>query len=54
MAPMGGCVGSILAVRLLGCTRTDQIIRDSKTIGLNLAYRTAGSNGGHMWTYRAP
>jgi hypothetical protein len=41
MSWMAGSIGSILAVRLLGCTRTCQ------TVGLNPMYRAAGSDS---WT----
>jgi hypothetical protein len=42
MARMTGYVGSILAVGLLGCTRTCQMAPESRTVRLNWMYRTVG------------
>ena len=46
MAPMAGYVGSILAVGLLGCTRTCQMAPESRTVRLNRMYRTVGIDHG--------
>ena len=46
MAWMAGNIGAILAVLLLGCTRTCRMILPSLTIGLNQANRTVCTDRG--------
>jgi hypothetical protein len=50
MARMAGSIGAILAVRLLGCTRTCRMVRASLTVGLNRANRTVGTDRGQIGT----
>jgi hypothetical protein len=46
MAWMAGSIGAILAVRLLGCTRTCRMILSSLTVRLNQANRTVCTDRG--------
>ena len=46
MAWMAGSIGAILAVLLLGCTRTCRMVRASLTVGLNQANRTVRTDRG--------
>jgi len=50
MAGMAWCVGFILAVHLLGCTRICQMAPESRTVPLNWTYRygtiESWTNGG--------
>ena len=48
MARMAGNIGAILAVRLLGCTRTCRMVRASLTVGLNRANRTVCTDRGQI------
>ena len=50
MAWMAGNMGAILAVRLLGCTRTFRMVRASLTVGLNRANRTVSTDRGQIGT----
>src|ERR1017187_6323921 len=52
MTWMTGNIGSILAVGLLGCTRTCQMTPASRTVRLNWTYRTTGSDRGQTGTPR--
>jgi hypothetical protein len=48
MARMAGNMGAILAVGLLGCTRTCRMVRASRTVGLNRANRTVCTDRGQI------
>ncbi len=50
MARMAGSIGCILAVPLLGCTRTCQMAPESSITGLDGTYRTAGTYRGQAGT----
>ena len=50
MARMAGSIGAILAVRLLGCTRTCRMVHASLTVGLNRANRTVCTDRGQIGT----
>jgi hypothetical protein len=50
MARMAGNIGVILAVGLLGCTRTCPTVLVSLTVGLNQAYGTVRTNRGQTGT----
>jgi hypothetical protein len=50
MAQMAGNIGVILAVRLLGCTRTCRMILASLTVRLNRSNRTVDADRGHTGT----
>ena len=50
---MAGCSWSILAVGLLGCTRTCQMAQESSIARLNGTYRTVGTYRGQTGTLRS-
>src|ERR1700689_475659 len=50
MSRMTGCIGTILAVQLLGCTRICQMAPESRTVSLNRTYRTARTGRGQTGT----
>jgi hypothetical protein len=50
MAWMAGNIGAILAVGLLGCTRTCQMVLASLTVRLNRSNRTVCTNSGQTGT----
>jgi hypothetical protein len=47
MTWMAGSIGAILAVLLLGCTRTGQMIRASLTVGFNQVNQTVSTDRGY-------
>jgi hypothetical protein len=50
MARMAGSIGAILAVRLLGCTRTCGMVLASLAVGLNWANQTIRADRGQIGT----
>jgi hypothetical protein len=47
MTWMTGSMGAILAVLLLGCTGTGQMVRASLTVGFNQVNQTVSTDRGH-------
>jgi hypothetical protein len=50
MARMAGNMGAILAVGLLGCTRTCRMVRVSLTVGFDQANQTVSTDRGQTGT----